>query len=91
MDRDHLILYKNDNVPLKHILEYLKSIELEMVEKYATRNYKDLSSHLNHIITGNADNGVIAIHEIAKKCNIPVESALGSSDQEKEKSKGQGR
>ncbi|MGB6629563.1 MAG: DUF790 family protein, partial [Nitrososphaeraceae archaeon] len=56
VDRDHLILYKNDNVPLKHILEYLKSIELEMVEKYATRNYKDLSSHLNHIITGNADN-----------------------------------
>jgi predicted nuclease of restriction endonuclease-like RecB superfamily len=90
VDRDHLIIYKNDNVPLKHILEYLKSIELEMVEKYATRNYKDLSSHLNHIITGNADNGVIAIHEIAKKCNIPIESALRiiRSEQEKVKDKG---
>ena len=90
VDRDHLILYKNDNVPLKHILQYLKSIELEMVEKYATRNYKDLSSHLNHIITGNADNGVIAIHEIAKKCNIPIESALRiiRSEQEKVKDKG---
>ena len=90
VDRDHLILYKNDNVPLKHILEYLKSIELEMVEKYAIRNYKDLSSHLNHIITGNADNGVIAIHEIAKKCNIPIESALRiiRSEQGKVKDKG---
>jgi hypothetical protein len=90
VDRDHLILYKNDNVPLKHILEYLKSIELEMVEKYATRNYKDLSSHLNHIITGNADNGVIAIHEIAKKCNIPIESALRIIRSERGKVKDKG-
>jgi uncharacterized protein len=76
VDKNHLLLYKNDNVPLRPILEYLKAIELEMVEKYATHNYNDLLSHLDHIIADSPRNGVISINEIAKKYNIPIESAL---------------
>jgi uncharacterized protein len=76
VDKNHLLLYKNDNVPLRPILEYLKAIELEMVEKYATHNYNDLLSHLDNIIANSPSNDVISIHEIAKKYNIPIESAL---------------
>jgi predicted nuclease of restriction endonuclease-like RecB superfamily len=76
IDRNHLILYKNDNVPLRPILEYLKSVELEIVEKFASHNYNNLLMDLDHIIANNANNGIISINEIAKKYNIPVESAL---------------
>ena len=90
IDRTHLILYKNDDVPIRGILEYLKSIELEMVAKYASHNYNNLLTYLNHIITKGDSNGVISIDEIARKCNIPVESTLRiiKSDQEKVKGKG---
>ena len=90
IDRTHLILYKNDDVPIRGILEYLKSIELEMVAKYANHNYNNLLTDLNHIITKGTSNGVISIDEIARKYNIPVESTLRiiKSDQEKVKDKG---
>jgi uncharacterized protein len=89
-DRTHLILYKNDDVPIRHILEYLKSIELEIVTKYASHNYNNLLTDLDHKITKGASNGVISIEEIARKYNIPVESTLRiiRSDQEKVKGKG---
>jgi len=90
IDRTHLILYKNDDVPIRHILEYLKSIELEVVAKYASHNYNNLLTDLDYIITKGASNGVISIDEIARKYNIPVESTLRiiRSDQEKVKGKG---
>lgn len=87
VDKNHLILYKNDNVPLRPILEYLKTIELEMVEKYATHNYNDLLSHLDDIIANSPSNGVISIHEIAKKYNIPIESVLRIIRSEQEEAK----
>jgi predicted nuclease of restriction endonuclease-like RecB superfamily len=90
IDRTHLILYKNDDLPIRHILEYLKSIELEVVAKYASHNYNNLMTDLDHIITKGASNGVISIDEIARKYNIPVESTLRiiRSDQKKVKGKG---
>jgi predicted nuclease of restriction endonuclease-like RecB superfamily len=74
IDKNHLIVYKNDNVPLKPILDYLKSIDVEMVDKFASRNYNDFLIKLNYIITNN-DN-IVSIDEIARECNIPIESAL---------------
>jgi hypothetical protein len=61
-------------VPLKPILDYLKSIDVEMVDKFASRNYNDFLIKLNYIITNN-DN-IVSIDEIARECNIPIESAL---------------
>ena len=86
-DNNHLILYKNDNVPLNPILEYLKSIDVEMVENFATHNYKELLTDLDRSIVNNATNGIIAINEIAKKYNIPVESALRIIRSEEQKAK----
>ncbi|MBV9667453.1 MAG: DUF790 family protein, partial [Nitrososphaeraceae archaeon] len=90
IDRTHLILYKNDDVPIRGILEYLKSIELEIVEKHASHNYNKLLTELDHIITKGARNGVISIDEIARKYNIPVESTLRIIRSEQEKVKGKG-
>src|SRR5919197_4548354 len=86
-DSNHLILYKNGNVPLNPILEYLKSIDVEMVESFATHNYKELLTDLDRSIVNNATNGIIAINEIAKKYNIPVESALRIIRSEEQKAK----
>jgi predicted nuclease of restriction endonuclease-like RecB superfamily len=85
IDKNHLIPYKNDNVPLRALLEYLKSIELDMIEKYANHNHSNLLTDLDNIINTNASKGIISINEIAKKYNIPTESALKiiKSDQEK--------
>jgi predicted nuclease of restriction endonuclease-like RecB superfamily len=90
IDTTHLILYKNDDIPIRHILEYLKSIELEIVAKYASHNYNNLLMDLDHIITKGASNGVISIDEIARKYNIPVESTLRIIRSNQEKAKGKG-
>jgi predicted nuclease of restriction endonuclease-like RecB superfamily len=74
IDKNHLIVYKNDKVPLKPILDYLKSIDVEMVEKFASSNYNDLLIKLDYIMTNN--NSIVSIDEIARECNIPIESAL---------------
>lgn len=89
IDKNHLILYRKDNVPLKPILDYLKSIDHEMVEKFASDNHMDLLRDLEHIIVNNSNNGIISINEIAKKYNIPTESALRiiRSDEEAQKKK----
>src|SRR5919198_1560397 len=74
IDKNHLIVYKNDKVPLKPILDYLKSIDVEMVEKFASSNYNDLLVKLDYIMTNN--DSIVSIDEIARECNIPIESAL---------------
>jgi hypothetical protein len=61
-------------VPLKPILDYLKSIDVEMVEKFASSNYNDLLVKLDYIMTNN--DSIVSIDEIARECNIPIESAL---------------
>jgi predicted nuclease of restriction endonuclease-like RecB superfamily len=89
IDKNHLILYRKDNVPLKYILDYLKSIDHEMIEKFASNNYMDLLRDLEHIIVDSSNNGIVSINEIAKKYNIPVESALRiiKSEEESQKEK----
>jgi hypothetical protein len=58
-----------------------------MVENFATHNYKELLTDLDRSIVNNATNGIIAINEIAKKYNIPVESALRIIRSEEQKAK----
>jgi uncharacterized protein len=89
IDKNHLILYRKDNVPLKPILNYLKSVDEEMIEKFASNNHMDLLRDLEHIIVDSSNNSIISINEIAKKYNIPVESALRiiRSEQEAQKKK----
>jgi uncharacterized protein len=89
IDKNHLILYRKDNVPLKPILNYLKSIDHEMIEKFASINYMDLLGDLEEIIVDSSNNSIISINEIAKKYNIPVESALRiiRSEQDSQKNK----
>jgi len=89
IDKNHLILYRKDSVPLKPILNYLKSIDHEMIEKFASNNYMDLLRDLEHIIVDSSNNSIVSINEIAKKYNIPVESALRiiRSEQESQKKK----
>jgi len=89
IDKNHLILYRKDNVPLKPILNYLKSIDHEMIEKFASNNYMDLLRDLEEIIVDSSNNSIVSINEIAKKYNIPVESALRiiRSEQDSQKNK----
>lgn len=74
IDANHLILYKNGNIPLKPILVYLKSVEQEMVEEFASSGYNKILHDLNEMKTSNKH--VISIAEIARRNNIPLEAAL---------------
>jgi hypothetical protein len=60
-----------------------------MIEKFASNNHMDLLRDLEHIIVDSSNNSIISINEIAKKYNIPVESALRiiRSEQEAQKKK----
>src|ERR671914_1260110 len=66
--KEQLIFYKNDTVPVKPILDYLKSIDREMVER------KINDPHLK-IELGKDDNNneVISINDVAQKYCIPAE------------------
>src|ERR671914_818971 len=68
--KEQLIFYKNDTVPVKPILDYLKSIDREMVER------KINDPHLK-IELGKDDNNneVISINDVAQKYCIPAEVA----------------
>src|ERR687891_2175377 len=68
--KQQLIFYKNDTVPVKPILDYLKSVDREMIER------KVNDPHLK-IELGKDDNNneVISINEVAQKYCIPVEVA----------------
>jgi predicted nuclease of restriction endonuclease-like RecB superfamily len=89
IDKNHLILYRKDNVPLKPILNYLKSIDHEMIERFASNNYMNLLRDLEHNIVDSSNNSIVSVNEIAKKYNIPIESALRiiRSEQESQKKK----
>ena len=47
----------------------------------------DLLRDLEHIIVDSSNNGIVSINEIAKKYNIPVESALRIIESEEESQK----
>ena len=77
IEKNHLIMYKNESVPLKPILEYLKSAEQKIEEEIADQHFNSLLVELEKIIGAtDAKNSIISIEDIAKKFNIPTEAAI---------------
>ena len=74
ISKERLIFYKNDKVPIKPFLEYLKSIDAKMIERLANNNSVKLLNEIEDRAFTNA--AIISIDEIADKCNLPIESAL---------------
>jgi uncharacterized protein len=79
----HLILYKNGQVPLKPILSYLKSIDQEMIRKFATAARRELVADIDRLTTyhnqqndAKCDSGIVSINTFAEKYNIPSDSVL---------------
>ena len=68
--KGQLIFYTNDTVPVKPILDYLKSIDREMIERKV--NDPNLKIELDKKEDNNA---VISISEVAQKYSIPAEVA----------------
>ncbi len=68
--KGQLIFYKNDTVPVKPILDYLKSIDREMIERKV--NDPNLKIELDK---DNNNDAVISIQEVAQKYFIPAEVA----------------
>jgi hypothetical protein len=81
-----IIVYKKDEIPIKPVIEYLKSIDAEMIEKFAAVNYTKLSKDLENIMDYN-NNRIISAYDIAKNFNIPTESVLKVIDSEYRKKK----
>src|ERR687898_795879 len=69
--KEQLIFYKNDTVPVKPIIDYLKSIDREMIERKV--NDPNLKIELDK--DDNNNNAVISINEVAQKYCIPAEVA----------------
>ena len=67
--KQQLIFYKNDTVPVKPIIDYLKSIDREMIER------KVNDPNLKIELSKDDDDSVISISEIAQKYSIPAEVA----------------
>ena len=74
ISKERLIFYKNDKVPIKPFLDYLKSIDIKMIERIANNNSVKLLTEIEDRAVNNA--AVISINEIADKYNLPIESAL---------------
>jgi predicted nuclease of restriction endonuclease-like RecB superfamily len=66
--QDRIISYKNDSIPIKSLLNYLKSIDQELTEKYAS------DPNLKIIFDGAQD--IISIEQIALQYKIPIDSAI---------------
>jgi uncharacterized protein len=66
--RDRIISYRNDSVPIKYLLNYLKSIDQELTEKYTS------DPNLKIIFDGAQD--IISIEQIALQYKIPIDSAI---------------
>ena len=72
--KGQLIFYKNDTVPIKPILDYLKSIDREMIERKV--NDPNLKIELDKDDDdNNNNNAIISINEVAQKYGIPTEVA----------------
>jgi uncharacterized protein len=77
IQKNHLIMYKNDSVPLRPILEYLKYIEQRIEQQMVSQYSKSLLGELDHIIeVADPKNSIISVEDIAKKYNISIEAAL---------------
>ena len=77
---DHLIKYKNDNIPVKPILDHLRTIDIELVKRLARVNSANLVEELNRIASINNPHstsdygGIISLEKIAERYGVPVES-----------------
>ena len=89
IEKGQLIKYKNDNVPIKPILDHLRSIDLKMIGKLAKINRTQLVEELDHLtdndsVDGSNSGGIVSLAKIAEKYDVPVESILqivtGSGD-----------
>src|ERR687894_1191349 len=67
--KEQLIFYKNDTVPVKPILDYLKSIDREMIE----RKVNDPNLKIELSKDDDSDDSVISISEIPQKSSTPAE------------------
>jgi uncharacterized protein len=77
IEKNHLITYKGNNIPLKPILEYLKHVEQILEEEIAMGHSDQLLEELDQINERfYLDNMVISIEEIAKKYDVPAEAVL---------------
>jgi hypothetical protein len=81
IEKEQLIKYKSDNVPIKPILDRLRTIDHEMIERLARINHIKLVEELNRITLDNSVNsshisGIISLEKLAEKYDIPVESIL---------------
>jgi predicted nuclease of restriction endonuclease-like RecB superfamily len=81
IEKSQLIKYKNDNVPIKPILDHLKSIDLKMIGKLAKINRTHLIEELDRLtdknsVDGSNSSGIISLAKIGKKYDVPVESIL---------------
>ena len=74
ISKERLIFYKNDKVPIKPFLDYLKFIDIKMIERLANNNSVQLLTEIENYAFNNT--AIISIDEIADKCNLPIESAL---------------
>ena len=76
--QEKIIIYKNDTIPIKVLLNYLKTIDQEQAEKYV--------NNPNLKIKFDGKENIISIDEIASTYNIPVESviAIASRDNNKD-------
>ena len=75
---EKIIVYKNDTIPIKVLLNYLKKIDEEQAEKYV--------NNPNLKIKFDGKLNIISILEIASIYNIPVDSvvAIASRDNDKD-------
>jgi predicted nuclease of restriction endonuclease-like RecB superfamily len=77
IEKNHLIRYKGNDIPLKPILEYLKYTEQVLEQEIASRHSDLLLIQLRETIeTSESQNTVIPLEDIAKKCRVPVEAVL---------------
>ncbi len=77
IENNQLIRYKGNDIPLKHILEYLKYAEQVLEREIASRHSDLLLVQLREAIErSESQNTVISLDDLAEKCTVPVEAAL---------------
>jgi uncharacterized protein len=81
IEKSQIIKYKNDNVPIKPILDHLKSIDLKIIGKLAKINRTYLIEELDRLtdknsVGGSNSSGIISLAKIGKKYDVPVDSIL---------------
>jgi len=75
LSNKRVILYNNQKVPLKPVLEYLKAIDEENTKNLVENGFKDILNKILDWLDNNLEE-VISISEIAHKSNIPLEILL---------------